>query len=171
MRPPRLAKYGAQASICCVSNRSPRFVRLSARKMLPRPGSRDVGSRHAIATLHPTGQLPKLPLSGTATSIYRLRNDVIVPVICPTCQIFLAGRSKPPAPAAHCAWSFSRFLVRGLAVHLRYGGDISFDASKPDGTPRKLLDVSRLAKLGWRASTSLEDGIRLAYQAFLSESK
>jgi GDP-L-fucose synthase len=46
-----------------------------------------------------------------------------------------------------------------------------FDTSRPDGTPRKLLDVSRLAKLGWRASTSLEEGIRLAYQAFLSETK
>jgi GDP-L-fucose synthase len=39
----------------------------------------------------------------------------------------------------------------------------------PDGTPRKLLDVSRLAKLGWRAATSLEHGIRLAYQAYLDE--
>ena len=36
-----------------------------------------------------------------------------------------------------------------------YTGEISFDTSRPDGTPRKLLDVSRLAKLGWRASTSL----------------
>jgi GDP-L-fucose synthase len=36
-------------------------------------------------------------------------------------------------------------------------------------TPRKLLDVSRLAKLGWRARTSLEDGIKLAYQAYLAE--
>jgi GDP-L-fucose synthase len=43
--------------------------------------------------------------------------------------------------------------------------------SRPDGTPRKLLDVSRLAKLGRRARTSLEDGIRLAYRAYLSESK
>ena len=42
---------------------------------------------------------------------------------------------------------------------------ITFDASKPDGTPRKLLDVSRLAALGWRARTSLREGIALAYAA------
>jgi len=42
---------------------------------------------------------------------------------------------------------------------------------RPDGTPRKLLDVSRLAKLGWRASTTLEEGMRLAYRAYLSESR
>ncbi|MFZ2297693.1 MAG: GDP-L-fucose synthase, partial [Aquabacterium sp.] len=46
-------------------------------------------------------------------------------------------------------------------------GTLTFDASKPDGTPRKLMDVSRLAQLGWRASTSLEEGIGLAYQDFL----
>jgi GDP-L-fucose synthase len=50
-----------------------------------------------------------------------------------------------------------------------YTGVIGFDPSRPDGTPRKLLDVSRLSKLGWRARTSLEDGLKLAYQAFLSE--
>jgi GDP-L-fucose synthase len=52
-----------------------------------------------------------------------------------------------------------------------YKGSMSFDTSRPDGTPRKLLDVSRLSALGWRAKTSLEDGIRLAYQAFQSEHK
>src|SRR5689334_25253482 len=56
-----------------------------------------------------------------------------------------------------------------VATAVGYKGSISYDTSKPDGTPRKLLDVSRLAKLGWRARTSLEDGIRLAYQAYLSE--
>jgi GDP-L-fucose synthase len=61
-------------------------------------------------------------------------------------------------------------FARVVAATVGYTGGISFDTSRPDGTPRKLLDVSRLAKLGWRATTSLEDGIRLAYQAFQSES-
>src|SRR5690242_19136683 len=62
-------------------------------------------------------------------------------------------------------------FARVVAATVGYTGEISFDTSRPDGTPRKLLDVSRLAKLGWRATTSLQDGIRLAYQAFLSEQK
>jgi GDP-L-fucose synthase len=62
-------------------------------------------------------------------------------------------------------------FARVVAATVGYRGEISFDPSRPDGTPRKLLDVSRLAKLGWRARTSLEDGIRLAYRAYLSESK
>src|SRR5215470_3200106 len=62
-------------------------------------------------------------------------------------------------------------FARVVAAAVGYAGTISFDTSRPDGTPRKLLDVSRLAKLGWRARTSLEEGIRLAYRAFLSEQK
>jgi GDP-L-fucose synthase len=48
-----------------------------------------------------------------------------------------------------------------------YEGEIVFDTSKPDGTPRKLLDVSLLNKLGWKYSTSLEEGIRKAYEWYL----
>jgi len=48
-----------------------------------------------------------------------------------------------------------------------YTGEIRWDTSKPDGTPRKLLDVSRLESLGYHYKTELEDGIRLAYQDFL----
>ena len=44
---------------------------------------------------------------------------------------------------------------------------VSFDSSKPDGTPRKLLDVSRANALGWKYKTSLRDGIKLAYNEFL----
>ena len=62
-------------------------------------------------------------------------------------------------------------FARVVAETVGYGGKVSFDTSRPDGTPRKLLDVSRLAKLGWRAQTSLEAGIRLAYGAYLNETK
>ena len=62
-------------------------------------------------------------------------------------------------------------FARVVAATVGYTGDIGFDPSRPDGTPRKLLDVSRLAGLGWRARTSLQDGIKLAYRAYLAESK
>ncbi|WP_152977466.1 GDP-L-fucose synthase family protein, partial [Bradyrhizobium pachyrhizi] len=58
-----------------------------------------------------------------------------------------------------------------VAAAVGFRGEIGFDTSRPDGTPRKLLDVSRLARLGWRAQTTLEDGIQLAYRAFLADSK
>jgi GDP-L-fucose synthase len=49
-----------------------------------------------------------------------------------------------------------------------YRGKIVFDTSKPDGTPRKLLDVSRLTQLGWQAKTPLRDGLAAAYADFLA---
>jgi len=58
-------------------------------------------------------------------------------------------------------------FARVVAETVGFEGAITFDTTKPDGTPRKLLDVGRLAQLGWRARTSLRDGLRLAYQAFL----
>lgn len=50
-----------------------------------------------------------------------------------------------------------------------YGGEIVFDPGKPDGTPRKLLDVSRLAGLGWRAGTPLREGLERTYQWYLEQ--
>lgn len=61
-----------------------------------------------------------------------------------------------------------RELAQTVVKVVGFEGDLSFDTSKPDGTPRKLMDVSRLTALGWKASTSMEDGIRLAYQDFLT---
>ena len=49
-----------------------------------------------------------------------------------------------------------------------YEGKILWDTTKPNGTPRKLLDVSKAAGLGWTYRTELEDGIRLTYQDFLN---
>jgi len=60
------------------------------------------------------------------------------------------------------------YLIRDI---VGFKGDIVFDSTKPDGTPRKLLDVSRLEKAGWKAKTSLEDGIKATYQWFLDNQK
>jgi GDP-L-fucose synthase len=51
-----------------------------------------------------------------------------------------------------------------------YDGSIEFDTSKPDGTPRKLMDVSKLHSLGWKHQTNLKDGLQLAYQDYLKNS-
>jgi len=62
-----------------------------------------------------------------------------------------------------------RELAESMARVTGFGGELVFDASKPDGTPRKLLDVSRLAGLGWTAGVSLEDGLRQTYAWFLEQ--
>ncbi len=60
-----------------------------------------------------------------------------------------------------------RELAETIARVTEFQGRLSFDSSKPDGTPRKLMDVSRLAKLGWTASIDLESGLRDAYRWFV----
>lgn len=62
-----------------------------------------------------------------------------------------------------------RALAETVARVTGFTGKISFDASRPDGTPRKLLDVSRLTRLGWTANIPLEEGIRETYDWFLAQ--
>ncbi|MBK7051555.1 MAG: GDP-L-fucose synthase [Rhodoferax sp.] len=62
-------------------------------------------------------------------------------------------------------------LARTILEVVGFKGEIVFDASKPDGTPRKLLDVSRLKDIGWQSQTPLVEGIRKAFAGFLSASK
>lgn len=62
-----------------------------------------------------------------------------------------------------------RELTEIVALETGFRGRITWDASMPDGTPRKLLDVSRLAALGWKAKIGLRDGVARAYQSFLKE--
>jgi GDP-L-fucose synthase len=59
-------------------------------------------------------------------------------------------------------------LAQTMANVTGFKGTIRFDTSKPDGAPRKLMDVSRLANMGWRASTSLEAGLSSTYRWFLA---
>lgn len=61
-----------------------------------------------------------------------------------------------------------RELTTLVAKTVGYTGKISWDTAKPDGTPRKLLDISKLSRLGWHYQTELNDGIRLAYEDFLN---
>ena len=63
--------------------------------------------------------------------------------------------------AVHCATEL-------VAKVIGYKGEIHWDPTKPNGTPRKLLDVSKTAAMGWTYKTELEDGIRLAYEDFLN---
>ncbi len=60
-----------------------------------------------------------------------------------------------------------RELAERVAATVGYEGEVVWDESMPDGTPRKLLDVSRLQALGWRPRTSLEEGLRTTYEWFL----
>jgi len=59
-------------------------------------------------------------------------------------------------------------LAQTIAEVVGFDGEIQFDTSKPDGTPRKLLDVSKLSALGWESSLQLKDGIQKTYDWFLS---
>jgi GDP-L-fucose synthase len=63
--------------------------------------------------------------------------------------------------------------IKDLALLIKkiigFEGEISFDSSKPDGTPRKLMDVTKLHSKGWKHTIELEDGIKLAYQDFLAK--
>jgi len=61
-----------------------------------------------------------------------------------------------------------RELAETVARVVGFTGNVTFDATKPDGTPRKLLDVSRLKALGWQYSVSLEEGLQQAYAWFLA---
>jgi GDP-L-fucose synthase len=78
---------------------------------------------------------------------------------------------SPQPPLVNIGWG-EDYTIRELADHVRkivgYGGEIRWDPTKPDGTPRKLLDISRMKALGWSPKIPLETGLRGAYQDFLT---
>ena len=63
--------------------------------------------------------------------------------------------------------------IKDLALLLKkvigFEGELTFDSTKPDGTPRKLMDVSKLHQLGWKHQIELEEGVKLAYQDFMEK--
>jgi len=60
-----------------------------------------------------------------------------------------------------------RELAEAIAETTGFEGAIEFDTSKPDGTPRKLMDSTRLQSLGWMPTTTLREGLRVAYEDFV----
>jgi GDP-L-fucose synthase len=83
----------------------------------------------------------------------------------------IAG-SQHEAPLINIGWGKDvsiRELAAMIANIIGFKGTIAWDTSKPDGTPQKLLDVSRLSRLGWQASVSLRQGLELAYGSFCQE--
>lgn len=100
-------------------------------------------------------------LAGAAVYIMNLPDTEFAPLC--------ASTNSPPLINIGCGKDVT---IRELASLVRkivgFSGQIEWDPSKPDGTPRKLLDVSRLTKLGWQASIGLEQGIGMAYEDFLA---
>lgn len=80
-----------------------------------------------------------------------------------------ADRNSPPLVNVGCGEDLTiHDLAELVKAVVGFQGGLSFDTTKPDGTPRKLLDVSRMSQLGWRAKTSMREGIAMAYRDFLT---
>ena len=96
------------------------------------------------------------------------REFLYVDDLAEACVLLMEKGYDGPLLNVGCGQDLSiRELAQAVAEVVGFEGELVFDTSKPDGTPRKLLDVSRMAGLGWQARTGLEAGIRQAYQDFL----
>jgi GDP-L-fucose synthase len=97
-----------------------------------------------------------------------LREFLYVDDLAEACIFLMENYSSEDFLNAGCG---SDVTIKELAETIQriagYAGEIVWDTSKPDGTPRKLMDSSRLFALGWRPKINLEAGIRLAYDDFL----
>ena len=108
----------------------------------------------------------ELVVWGTGTP---LREFLYVDDLADACVYLMEKGYDGPLVNVGCGQDVSiRTLAETVMKIVGFEGRIVFDASKPDGTPRKLMSVERMNKLGWRAFTSLEQGISQAYADFLA---
>jgi len=86
-------------------------------------------------------------------------------------KLVASDPASPQPPLINMGWG-EDYTIKELAERVRavvgFRGDIQWDSSKPDGTPRKLLDISRMKAMGWSPRISLDDGLRSTYKDFLS---
>lgn len=110
--------------------------------------------------------LPEVVIWGTGTP---LREFLYVDDLAEACVFLMNTYSGNETVNLGTGKELTIAQLAGLVKKVTgYQGEIVFDASRPDGTPRKLLDVSKLTKLGWHYKTELEEGIQLAYDDFLN---
>jgi GDP-L-fucose synthase len=107
----------------------------------------------------------RVTLWGTGTP---RREFLHVDDLAQACLFLMAGYDSPEIINVGAGKDISIAELASLvATIVGYSGAVEFDTSRPDGTPRKLLDVSRLTQLGWRAKIGLTDGIRQTYEWYL----
>lgn len=109
---------------------------------------------------------PEVPIWGTGTP---RREFLHVDDLADACLFLLENYDSPEVVNIGCGEDISiRELAETICDLLGYTGSLAFDPSKPDGTPRKLLDMTKLFALGWRPQIPLRAGIQNAYEAFLA---
>lgn len=109
---------------------------------------------------------PEIPIWGTGTP---RREFLHVDDLADACVFLLQNYDSPEIVNIGCGEDVTiRELAETICEVLGYSGSLAFDPSKPDGTPRKLLDMTRLFALGWRPKIPLREGIQDAYKAFLA---
>lgn len=136
------------------------------------PGDRYEGAQgHVVAALiekihaAKAGGDPTVPIWGTGTP---LREFLYVDDLADALVFLLKHYSDEPHINVGSGMEYSiRQLAEAIAEVVGWRGDFVYDTSKPDGTPRKLMDNSRIQALGWSASTPLAEGLRHAYAWFL----
>ena len=132
-----------------------------------------VQSSHVIPALIRKAHRAKLAGStgmeiwGTGTP---LREFLHVDDLASACRFLLEVYDSPEIINVGCGEDITvRELAELICEVVEFQGKLVFDASKPDGTPRKLLDVSRLTALGWKPRINLREGIRATYEWYLRE--
>jgi len=135
----------------------------------------DLRSSHVLPAL--IRKVHEAKVSGTPTvaiwgSGNPRREFLHVDDLADACLFLLENYDSPEVINIGCGEDLTiRELAETVCGVLEYKGDLVFDPSKPDGTPRKLLDSRKLNALGWKPKISLQDGIRNAYEWFLASLK
>ena len=114
---------------------------------------------------------PEFTADVDATGVLRILEAIRQTGLAETCRMYQASTSELYGKVEEVPQNentpFHPYSPYAVAKEVGYEGEILWDASRPNGTPRKLLDVSKATALGWTYRTELEDGIRLAYDDFL----